>query len=220
MRMRNKPWARPELEACPYFIKDPRALRGHWREQFSSDAPFHVELGCGKGGFAAAAALSEPQVHFLAMDLEYKMLGVARRKIARAFEEAGREPDNLLLTACNIEQIETMLSPEDRVDRLYINFCNPWPRKKHQKHRLTHPRQLVQYRTFLREGGEIRFKTDDDGLFEDSIGYFEECGFAVTYLTRDLHASGFAPNIVTEHEQMFSDEGIPIKFLIAQKPTG
>ena len=145
------------------------------------------------------------------------MLGVARRKIAREFEEKGIVPDNILLTAYNIEKIGNILSGDDRVDVIYINFCNPWPRNKHKKHRLTHPRQLMQYREFLPDGGEIRFKTDDDELFEESIGYFGECGFEITYITRDLHSAGYEQNIVTEHEKMFSDEGIKIKFLICKK---
>ena len=102
------------------------------------------------------------------------------------------------------------------MERIYINFCNPWSQKaKHRKRRLTHPRQLEQYKTFLAPGGEIWFKTDDDSLFADSVHYFEECGFSIRYQTLDLHHSGFEGNIPTEHEAMFSEQGIPIKFLIA-----
>lgn len=102
------------------------------------------------------------------------------------------------------------------MDRIYINFCNPWPKKKHKKKRLTYPRQLFSYQEFLKDGGEIWFKTDDDELFEESLEYFKLCGFTQKYLTRDLANSGFAENILTEHEKMFMEQGIPIKFLIAQ----
>lgn len=218
MRMRNKPWAKPELEACPFFIKDTGAIPGHWLEHFEVQQPFHIELGCGKGGFMAQAATTNTEINYLALDLEYKMLGVARRKIAAAFEERNLAPENILLCAYNIEKISELFLPDEKIcDRIYINFCNPWPRKKHKKHRLTHPRQLVQYREFMKDGAEIHFKTDDDELFTESLGYFEECGFPVIYKTYDLHSSGYAPNIVTEHEKMFSDEGIKIKFLIAKK---
>ncbi len=110
-----------------------------------------------------------------------------------------------------------MLGKEDYAERIYINFCNPWPRGKHKKRRLTHTRQLIQYRDFLVDGGEIHFKTDDDELFEESLEYFAESGFEIVYITRDLHNSGYEPNLMTEHEKMFSDEGIKIKFLIAKK---
>ena len=102
------------------------------------------------------------------------------------------------------------------VDRIYINFCNPWPKKKHKKKRLTYPRQLFFYQEFLKNGGEIWFKTDDDELFEESLTYFNMCGFTQEYITYDLAASGFAENIVTEHENMFMEQGIKIKFLIAK----
>lgn len=217
MRMRNKPWAKPELEACEYFIKEPELIKNQWHMRFSKEQPVYLELGCGKGGFIAQAATMHRDINFLAIDLEYKMLGLARRKVSAAYEEKELPTDNILLTAYNIEKISLLFGEKDNVDRIYINFCNPWPRNKHKKHRLTHPRQLTQYRNFLKNGGEIHFKTDDDELFEESIGYFEECGFRIKYVTRDLHSSGYEPNIMTEHEKMFSDEGIKIKFLIAEK---
>ena len=135
--------------------------------------------------------------------------------------QAGREVDNVRILTHDIERICSMMGGGDRVSRIYINFCNPWNRKKgHKKHRLTHARQLEQYRDFLVDGGEGWFKCDDEDLFEDSVGYFEEMGFAVTWLTRDLHADEPAWNIRTEHEAMFTEMGIPIKALIAKKLPG
>lgn len=217
MRMRNKPWAKPELEACDYFIQEPEQIKNRWSERFAKKQPFYLELGCGKGGFIAQAASQNTDINYLAIDLEFKMLGLARRNVSKTYEENELPTDNILLTAYNIEKIELIFGEEDLIDRIYINFCNPWPRNKHKKHRLTHPRQLTQYKDFLRDGGEIHFKTDDDELFEESIAYFQECGFEIKYITRDLHTSGYEPNIMTEHEKMFSEEGIKIKFLIAEK---
>ena len=117
----------------------------------------------------------------------------------------------------NISHMEEAFGENDRIDRIFINFCNPWPKGKHKKRRLTHPRQLVQYKPFLK--GELWFKTDDDELFEETLEYLDECGFEVTYLTRDLHHSGFADNLETEHERMFTEEGKNIKFLIARQKT-
>ena len=111
--------------------------------------------------------------------------------------------------------IDKAFSAQDGIAVMYINFCNPWPRLKHQKRRLTYPRKLNMYRDFLTKDAVIYFKTDDDELFEDSVGYFEESHYHIRYITRDLHNSDITGNIVTEHEQMFTDEGIPIKYLEA-----
>ena len=217
MRIRHKPWARPELEASSFFVKQPDLMKNKWKSAFAKEQPLYIELGCGKGGFVSQAAFGDPRHNYLAVDIKFEMLGLAKRNVERVYAEGGREPDNVLLAAHNIERIDMMLGSEDTADRIYINFCNPWPRPKHKKRRLTHTRQLMKYRDFLKDGGEVHFKTDDDELFEESRGYFEECGFRVTYITYDLHASGYEHNIVTEHERMFSDEGIKIKFLIAVK---
>lgn len=217
MRIRRKKWARPELEVCPYYIEHAEEYKGSWNKVFTNENPLYAELGCGKGGFAGQAALKYPDVNWLAMDIKSDMLGVARRTVQKAFDEAGKEVTNLKLVSQNIEKILSSFDENDCIDRLYINFCNPWPKDKHNKRRLTHTRQLNQYRVFLKNGGEIHFKTDDDELFEESLDYFKEANFEITYITRDLHASNYPDNLVTEHEKMFSDEGKKIKFLIAVK---
>jgi len=217
MRIRHKPWARPELAACKFFIDEPAALKGRWNDTFPQKRPLHVELGCGKGGFISQIAVANPDINYLAVDIKSEMLGLAKRKVEASYAEAGREPDNVLLTACNIELIDGILSTEDVADRIYINFCNPWPRSKQHKKRLVHPRQLDNYKIFLKKGGEIRFKTDDDDLFNDALEYFIDSGYEIIYKTYDLHAAKDAPagDFVTEHEKMFSDEGIKIKYLTA-----
>ena len=114
-----------------------------------------------------------------------------------------------------IEMIDEVFNHE--IDRIYLNFSDPWPKKKHNKKRLTHIRQLVQYKEFLSKTGEIYFKTDSDELFEASLEYFEEADFEITSKTYDLHENPiFEENIITEHEKMFSEEGIKIKALIAK----
>ncbi len=217
MRIRHKPWAKPELEAAEFCMNDAFALRGQWRAQFARpEQPFYVELGCGKGGWVSQAAVRRPENNYLALDIKNEMLGMAKRKTEAAFAEAGREIDNIRLAILNIERVSEVLAPEDGVDRIYINFCNPWPKASHKKRRLTHPRQLVQYQAILR--GELHFKTDDDDLFHESVEYFEESGWQILYRTEDLHADEPAENIRTEHENMFSAEGKKIKFLIAVPP--
>lgn len=214
MRMRRKKWARPELAACPFYIEHGEEYKGRWNTVFGSDKPVYAELGCGKGRFVLQAATYYPDINWLALDIKSEMLAVARRTIVN---ELGREPENIRLVSQNIAMINTAFDENDRIDRIYINFCNPWPRKKHKKRRLTHTRQLMQYRTFLKDGGEIHFKTDDDELFEESLPYFEHSGFSVKFITRDLHSTDYSPNFETEHEKMFSEEGKTIKFLIAVK---
>ena len=178
---------------------------------------FMLELGCGKGQFMAELATDNPEVNFLAIDLVDAMLGLAKRNIESAYKEKEMEPKNVILTRFDIERIFLILDKADKVDRIYINFCNPWPRGKHRKKRLTHTRQLEKYKEFLKPGGEIYFKTDDDGLFSDSISYFEETGFTILQKTYDLHNEPiFEKNIETEHEKMFSEQGIKIKALIAK----
>jgi len=217
MRMRVKKWAKPELDECPFYVKDPYEMRGKWLDAFQKKQPVYLELGCGKGVSTCRMALDNPCVNYIAVDINTSIMGVAKRN-AESVYRGVREVDNLLLTNFHIEYIWKFLSKEDVIDRIYISFCNPWDKRpKQAKHRLTHSRQLTFYREFLKDGGEIYFKTDDDTLFEESLAYFAECGFEIAYLTRDLHASGFTPNYETEHEKMFSSEGIPIKFLIAKK---
>lgn len=219
MRIRHKPWAKPELAASPFCMDDAFALRGQWRAQFARpEQPLFVELGCGKGGWVSQAAAMRPEYNYLALDIKDEMLGMAKRKTEAKFAEVGRVPDNIRLAALNIERISEVLSAEDDVARIYINFCNPWPKPSHKKRRLTHPRQLVQYQAILH--GALHFKTDDDDLFAESLVYFRDCGWEILTQTTDLHAHEPADNIRTEHEEMFTREGKHIKFLIAQPPQG
>ena len=214
MRMRKKPWARPELEKCDYFLKEPTINRGKWKDAFSNDAPIHLELGCGKGNFISQIAFRNQNINYIAIDLKDDMLGYARRKTEESFN--GKPIRNLILLAYDIERIDDIFSEDDKIDRIYINFCNPWPRPKHRKRRLTHTRQLEKYKIFLKQGGEIHFKTDDDELYKDTITYLKEANFEIVYKTEDLSKNNDAENIVTEHEEMFMENGIKIKKIIAR----
>ena len=146
------------------------------------------------------------------------MLGLAKRNIEEEYKQNNIVPENVLITRFDIERILLIIDKNDKIDRIYINFCNPWPKGKHRKKRLTHTRQLEKYKEFLVPGGKIYFKTDDDGLFESSLGYFEEAGFEIVKKTYDLHNEDIfnGKNIETEHEKMFSEQGIKIKALIAK----
>lgn len=216
MRIRRKKWARPELEQCEYFVDNPKELKGKWKESFKNDNPIYLELGAGKGVFIADLAVKHPEINYIAIDIKSDVLGYARRNIEKAYTEAGQKVENILLTAYNIEQITDILGEEDKIERIYINFCNPWPKSKHNKRRLTHPKQLELYKTFLKQQGEIHFKTDDDDLYFATLRYFEESGLNIFYNTQDLHSDKTQENILTEHEIMFMNNGIKIKAIKAR----
>lgn len=216
MRLRKLSWARPALEACPFFIKTPEDNIGRWHAVFEKDQEIQIELGCGKGGFISKLAAANPNINFMAVDIKDEVLVRAKEKIEREYAKAGLNTGNIVLMAHEIMIINRMMNENDIVSRIYINFCNPWSRNTLKKRRLTYPNQLEQYKTFLAHGGQIWFKTDDLPLFTDSIGYFEQYGFKVVYITHDLHNSGFEQNIETEHEINFAKQGMMINFLIAE----
>ncbi|MGL4740051.1 MAG: tRNA (guanosine(46)-N7)-methyltransferase TrmB [Sarcina sp.] len=218
MRMRKKPWARPELEASDLFIIKPTENKGKWKDVFKDNKkPLHLELGAGKGTFIAVLAAENQDVNYMAIDIKDEVIVCAKRNIEESYKEHGIDSiDNVKVMSQEIALIDNAIGDGDVIERIYINFCNPWPKDRHKKRRLTHTRQLELYKTFLKKGGEIRFKTDDDELFEESLEYFKEAKMDIKYITRDLHNSDFVGNITTEHEDMFSAKGIKIKFLIAE----
>ena len=216
MRIRRKKWAQKELEEAVFYIDNPEiGYKGTWKSRFKEDKPLHIEIGCGKGLFMATLASNNPDINYIAIDMIEAMLGLSKRNIEEAYGD--KEISNVLLIRANAERILDIFDENDKVDRIYINFCNPWPKSKHNKRRLTHTRQLENYKKFLNKDGEIYFKTDDDELFEASLEYFNEAGFEIITKTFDLHAEPiFKTNIETEHEKMFTKQGIKIKALIAK----
>ncbi len=219
MRIRRKPWAKQELEEAKFYIDDPTIYKGKWKEQFEDkEKPLHLEIGCGKGSFIAKLASKHQENNYISADMIEAMLGLSKRNIETEYANKNLEIKNLLLIRMNAERILDVFDENDIVERIYINFCNPWPRGKHKKRRLTHTRQLENYKKFLsKENGEIYFKTDDDELFEESLEYFEDSDFQIMKKTYDLHNDMIFEDIRTEHEQMFSEQGIKIKALIAKR---
>ena len=143
--------------------------------------------------------------------------GYVRRKVVEEYSKNKQEIDNIILAAYDIERILDIISKEDKIDRIYINFCNPWPKPRHRKKRLTHTNQLEKYKVFLSDNAKIYFKTDDDELFKDSLNYFKEAGFEPEKITYDLYSENHEDNICTEHEKMFIEQGIKIKSAIFKK---
>lgn len=211
MRIRNKPWAKDELLASDFYVQKPEDYKGRWKEFFNNENEhIYLELGCGKGFFVKKAAKQNQNINYIAIDLIDAILGMANRNIIEEFEN--KEVLNLALTRYDVEEINNILDKSDNIERIYINFCNPWPKPRHKKRRLTHTRQLEKYKQFLAPKGEIYFKTDDDELFRESLEYFKEAGFEVVKTTENLNEEPkFWENIETEHEIKFKNEGIKIK---------
>ena len=216
MRIRKKPWARPELESCNFFIQNPCEYKDKWKELFGNNCPLYLELGCGKGSFVAAHGAENPDINYIALDIKDEVLVFAKRNIEKIYVERSKCIDNIKLIAHEIGLIENILGEQDKIERVYINFCNPWPKGRAKKKRLTHSVQLDKYKIFLKQGAEIWFKTDDDELFIESQEYFKKSGFSISYINYDLHHGEFKGNVQTEHEKVFSNLGIKVKFLIAR----
>jgi tRNA (guanine-N7-)-methyltransferase len=209
MRLRKKWWARPELESSSFFIPRPNEHEGNWKEVFGNNNEINLELGCGRGRFISEKAKLNPDKNYVAIDLKDEVLIYTIRNVIEA------EVENVRIVPLNIQLIEGVFA-KDEIGKIYINFCNPWPKDRHKKRRLTHSGFLARYKQFLKSEGEIWFKTDDTELFEESIEYFKESGFDIKYLTYDLHNSDFQENIVTEYEHKFTSQGMKTMFLIAK----
>lgn len=217
MRLRKKGNARLELEVCNFFVTTSTEYRGKWHSVFEKPQEIWLELGCGKGGFISKLASNRHDINFIVVDIKDEVLVLAKEKIVKEYATANTNTSNIRLMSHEIMLIHRMLNEHDTVNRIFINFCNPWYKKSHSTRRLTHPNQLNQYKTFLVPDGQIWFKTDDIPLFMDSIKYFEDCGFQIIFQTEDLHGEGFDENIETEHERFYSEKGSKINFLIAVK---
>jgi tRNA (guanine-N7-)-methyltransferase len=214
LRIRTKTWARPELKACDYFIGDPASQRDHWAEFFSRRQPLHLDLGCGKCTFLAELAYQNQEINYIGVDISPDILGVARRNITARFDPESVR--NVALVSYNIEKLTELFGEEEKAERIYINFCNPWPKARCHKRRLTHTRQLESYKKILAPGGELWFKTDNDDLFLATQRYLGEAGFEILSLTHDLNALPNTGNILSEHEVMFEAQGIKTKALKAR----
>lgn len=187
----------------------PKELNGTWHEEFNNSNPIYLELGCGRGKFISDMADLNSKVNFIGVDLKDEVLVRALRTVE------AKEVENVRLIPMDITYINDVFA-KDEISRIYINFCNPWPKNSHKKRRLTHTRFLEKYKCFIRPQSEIWFKTDDIGLFEESVEYFESSGFEIKYITRDLHSSDFKDSIQTEYETKFMSLGMKIMFLIAK----
>ncbi len=209
MRLRNVPNAYDKLEECNNFIREPKPLRGNWLKYFKNNQPIYMEIGSGKGQFITELALKNPHVNFIALEKFPAVLIKLIRKIP------GEGLDNLAVISFDAENLEEVFEPGE-VDKLYLNFSDPWPKKRHAKRRLTSPEFLTLYKKILKPGSAIEFKTDNRPLFDYSLETFESSGYNIVQTTFDLYNSSLLEgNIPTEYEMKFHGLGTPINKLIA-----
>ena len=210
MRMRKKPNLLPRMEKCAQvLLTEPEAYFGRWRDAIPGFSQFHVELGCGKGRFTAETAQNAPEVLLVAIEKVPDAMVVAMERVCA-----------LGLTNARFMDRDVVKLPEifskGEVDRIYINFCDPWPSGRHAKRRLTHGNFLKLYRQVLKPEGQIHFKTDNQPLFEFSVEEIPQFGFRLSEVTRNLHEHG-PVGVMTDYEAKFHAEGLPIHRCVGTK---
>ena len=213
MRLRRKPWIDEAIHdyEAQVVLDNHAEHKGAWRQLFPNpDRPLHMELGTGKGRFIAGMAECYPDVNFVGFEVQLGVLYYAAQKLYK------QNLTNAKVSLFDIAGIEEVVA-EGEVDRFYINFCDPWPKARHAKRRLTHRSFLARYARLLVPGGEVHFKTDNEGLFLFSLEEFKEAGWTLKQVSYDLHSTGL-PNVKTEYEEKFSQKGQPIFRLEAVKP--
>lgn len=211
MRLRNVRGAREALAESGYVVAEPETRRGAWREVFGNANPIHMEIGMGKGKFLLELAALHPDINYIGVEMYASVL-------IRAVQKLGGMPEipNLRFLNVPAETLLTILAPGE-VERIYLNFSDPWPKARHAKRRLTSPVFLKRYEGILKEGGLLEFKTDNRALFEYSLESVEESGWTLLASTFDLHGDEelVRGNVMTEYEQKFSGQGQAICKLIA-----
>ena len=210
MRVRNRPGAAEMLAAHPNFvISDPTLWKGKLNELFENDHPIHIEIGMGKGQFITGMAKAHREINYIGVEMQVSVVSIALDKLIE------QPLPNLKLLHVDGSAL-TEYFADSEVDQIYLNFSDPWPKKRHEKRRLTYKTFLAVDEQILRPNGEIHFKTDNQGLFEYSLASFSQYGMILKQVWLDLHQSQFEGNIMTEYEEKFSSKGQRIYRVEAQ----
>ena len=211
MRMRIKKHGTERLQACENLLLDrPAAPISSSRDVIGEDLPLWLEIGCGKGDFACGMAEAHPDVCFVALE---RISNVMVNAVEKAAARAGNRPDRLRFAIADAATLSDWFAPHS-LDRIFLNFSDPWPKKGHTKRRLTYRAFLETYFTLLKPGGILAFKTDNVGLFDFTLEELSALGKTPDAVTRDLHNSPYnAGNVETEYEKNFSQKGFPIHYL-------
>ena len=210
MRMRKKKNIGPRLESCAsVHIKEPENYRGRWSGLLPDSREVYLELGCGKGRFTAGTAETIPETLIVAIERVQDALIIAMERAVKT------ELKNVFFISADAELLPEYFE-ENEISRIYINFCDPWPTKRHAKRRLTAPGFLELYKNVLKPGGEIHFKTDNLPLFEYSLQQVAANGFELFEVTRNLHENGVC-GVMTDYEAKFHEQGLPINRCVARR---
>lgn len=210
MRVRKRHGAEALLSArSDLVIEDPADVKGHWADVFGNTNPIHIELGSGKGRFITGMAKANPAINYVAIDMQVSVLSYALDKVVE------EDLKNVRLLLIDGAKLTEYFAPNE-IERLYLNFSDPWPKSRHEKRRLTHKTFLETYKILLPIQGEIHFKTDNRGLFEYSLRSMTDYGMRLLAVSLDLHADNPEGNIMTEYEDKFSSRGQVIYRLEAQ----
>ena len=216
MRLRNIPGAKDAVLESPFTIQEPESHRGKWGEVFLKQQPLHIEVGMGKGRFLMDMARLHPEINYIGIEMYDSVLLRALQK-REELAEAGESLPNLYFMRMDARTLPEVFAPGE-VDRIYLNFSDPWPKAHHAKRRLTSREFLARYKQILAEGGVVEFKTDNRDLFTFSLEEVDESGWKLLAHTFDLHHDRelCAGNVMTEYEEKFSSMGNPICKLICR----
>ena len=210
MRLKNVPGSREAIAESDLVIHEPEKVKGTWREVFGNGKPIHIEIGMGKGKFIHEMARLHPEINYIGIEKYSSVL-------LRALQKMEVEPlDNLIFIRMDAENIAEVFA-RDEVDRIYLNFSDPWPKDRHAKRRLPSKEYLARYDQFLKKDGVLEFKTDNRGLFDFALEELEPAGWKAKQVTFDLHHDEemMQGNVMTEYEVKFSSMGNPIcKYII------
>ena len=214
MRVKHKKWAVPLMEANPEMMTmDPASFKGRWQERFAKPQPLQVEVGMGKGQFIIGMAKAHPEINFIGLEIESTVAAIA---LKNALHE---QLPNLTLVRGDGAGLDTYFE-DGSIDRLYLNFSDPWPKTRHEKRRLTYKTFLANYQQVVKPGGGLEFKTDNQGLFEYSLTSLNNFGMIFDGVWLNLHESPENEgNVETEYEQRFASLGQPIYKLKAHFPV-
>lgn len=214
MRLRYVDNAYEMIENHPRLLQKPEAYKGKWQSLFKKEQPLYVEFGGGKGSFIIDTAKKDTESNYLTFERNAKVVCKSLPKLEDI------EHDNFYIVCADVTDVCGIFE-DNGVDRIYLNFSDPWPKDRHAKRRLTHDGFLKKYQAILKEKGELHFKTDNDDLFAYSLEAFKRMGWDLKLVTKDLHNSEYLQgNVMTEYEEKFSALGKNINKLIAVSPKG
>ena len=214
MRLRNIRGSKDVIASCPFVVQEPESCRGRWAEVFGNENPIHIEVGMGKGRFLMDMAVLHPEINYIGIEMYDSVLLRAVQKR----EKLETELKNLFFIRMDARQLPEVFA-EGEVDRIYLNFSDPWPKDRHAKRRLESRQFLARYDQILKKDGTIEFKTDNRALFDFALEEVEAAGWTLNEKTFDLHADARLNegNVMTEYEERFSAQGNPIcKYIISR----